>query len=468
MDTKDTQDTQDTQNSKAASECSSLSRRKSRSTPRHKGKRKRVLGSVDHGATVAESAEMVVAAPTSQPQPKRSKMETPVPPLLLSGTSQSSVAATDSSNCNIAHSSIAGSSSCANGPVVKDSLQQDLLSPSATAPVPAHAQTSVSIPISIQNSTLSSLSSPRSASSPNTTANTTNYDNDDNHGNENDNNNDLDSNNNSNSRGNHYNNANSTTMTTTIPIKPPAETPVPLPRTDKKRSITPATAPSRDGPKRETRSDMAKRLQLQSSPPDTLPIRPPTRSQTPSSTVVPISDSSTTIVRRPCSRGKATSQDPPSLAADRPRRASTARATPAPEFKQPAKRAKRPAPGVVSTTNSGGSSAVGTRKAAPKKKARATKKEKGQQGLESEMEEVDDEGQPIDPEEPRYCLCNRVSFGTMIQCDNLDHCEREWFHLECVGLEDIPARTTKWYCPGCRKVLNIGERGEVSARGVRK
>jgi hypothetical protein len=62
---------------------------------------------------------------------------------------------------------------------------------------------------------------------------------------------------------------------------------------------------------------------------------------------------------------------------------------------------------------------VGKRKAAPKKTARATKKEKGQV-LETEMEEVDDEGKPIDPDEPRYCLCNRVSFGTMIQCDNID------------------------------------------------
>jgi hypothetical protein len=50
----------------------------------------------------------------------------------------------------------------------------------------------------------------------------------------------------------------------------------------------------------------------------------------------------------------------------------------------------------------------------------------------------------------------------------LQNCKQEWFHLECVGLEDIPARTTKWYCPDCRKLLNIGEKGEVSARGVRK
>ena len=115
------------------------------------------------------------------------------------------------------------------------------------------------------------------------------------------------------------------------------------------------------------------------------------------------------------------------------------------------------------------------------------------------MEDVDDEGNPIDPNEPRYCLCNRVSFGTMIQCDNVDvrrtsrltttttttttrshpnkantpltqhqNCKQEWFHLECVGRDNIPARTTKWYCPDCRKLLKIGEKGEVSARGVRK
>jgi hypothetical protein len=32
--------------------------------------------------------------------------------------------------------------------------------------------------------------------------------------------------------------------------------------------------------------------------------------------------------------------------------------------------------------------------------------------------EVDDEGNVIDPDEARYCLCNRVSFGMMIQCEN--------------------------------------------------
>jgi len=29
---------------------------------------------------------------------------------------------------------------------------------------------------------------------------------------------------------------------------------------------------------------------------------------------------------------------------------------------------------------------------------------------------------PIDPNEPTYCICNRVSFGEMVGCDNPD-CE---------------------------------------------
>lgn len=109
---------------------------------------------------------------------------------------------------------------------------------------------------------------------------------------------------------------------------------------------------------------------------------------------------------------------------DRPRRASTARNTPAPapaEPRGPSKRAKRPAPGVV-TKGSEDSTAVsvGKRSAATRKK-----KEKGVAAVAGVVEEVvfdeiDDEGNVIDPNEPRYCLCNRVSFGTMIGCENVD------------------------------------------------
>lgn len=44
---------------------------------------------------------------------------------------------------------------------------------------------------------------------------------------------------------------------------------------------------------------------------------------------------------------------------------------------------------------------------------------------------------PIDPNEPTYCICQRVSFGEMVGCDNPE-CRREWFHFECVGLSANP------------------------------
>ena len=50
---------------------------------------------------------------------------------------------------------------------------------------------------------------------------------------------------------------------------------------------------------------------------------------------------------------------------------------------------------------------------------------------------------PSNPFEPTYCVCERVSFGEMVACDN-DRCAREWFHLECIGLNAAP--TGKWYC----------------------
>uniref|UniRef100_A0A8C2LZI6 Inhibitor of growth protein n=1 Tax=Cricetulus griseus TaxID=10029 RepID=A0A8C2LZI6_CRIGR len=54
---------------------------------------------------------------------------------------------------------------------------------------------------------------------------------------------------------------------------------------------------------------------------------------------------------------------------------------------------------------------------------------------------------PIDPNEPTYCLCNQVSYGEMIGCDN-DECPIEWFHFSCVGLNHKPKG--KWYCPKCQ------------------
>lgn len=55
-----------------------------------------------------------------------------------------------------------------------------------------------------------------------------------------------------------------------------------------------------------------------------------------------------------------------------------------------------------------------------------------------------------DPNEPRYCLCNQVSYGEMVGCDN-EKCTIEWFHYGCVGLTEAPKG--KWYCPQCTQSM---------------
>jgi len=53
----------------------------------------------------------------------------------------------------------------------------------------------------------------------------------------------------------------------------------------------------------------------------------------------------------------------------------------------------------------------------------------------------------FDPNEPRYCICNQVSYGDMVACDN-DDCPYEWFHYPCVGITAPPKG--KWFCPKCQ------------------
>ena len=81
-----------------------------------------------------------------------------------------------------------------------------------------------------------------------------------------------------------------------------------------------------------------------------------------------------------------------------------------------------------------------------------------------------------------YCVCDRVSYGEMIACDDAN-CEREWvrlsvekmssrlwsnycclqFHLACIGLTVPPEGT--WFCEACRAKQRNAKRG---ARGNRK
>ncbi|XP_020377349.1 inhibitor of growth protein 2 [Rhincodon typus] len=78
------------------------------------------------------------------------------------------------------------------------------------------------------------------------------------------------------------------------------------------------------------------------------------------------------------------------------------------------------------------------------KRSKSSKKKRSKARPEREISPIDF---PIDPNEPTYCLCNQVSYGEMIGCDN-DECPIEWFHFSCVGLTYKPKG--KWYCPKCR------------------
>ncbi|KAI0022568.1 inhibitor of growth proteins N-terminal histone-binding-domain-containing protein [Xylariomycetidae sp. FL0641] len=53
-----------------------------------------------------------------------------------------------------------------------------------------------------------------------------------------------------------------------------------------------------------------------------------------------------------------------------------------------------------------------------------------------------------DDEGKKYCLCQAVSYGDMVACDDPD-CPYEWFHWNCVGLRSRPEG--RWYCPACSR-----------------
>jgi hypothetical protein len=136
---------------------------------------------------------------------------------------------------------------------------------------------------------------------------------------------------------------------------------------------------------------------------------------------------------------------------------------------------RRPAPGLVTSEDNGkGKVSMGRRKTKPKKLA-------GRKGEERGAGDGDEE--EIDPDEPTYCICGDVSWGTMVACDNQDvsdalsfdcgaltggQCEKEWFHLECVGLPDIPPRRSKWYCPDCQVRLHVDEKGNGAVPSGRR
>lgn len=82
-----------------------------------------------------------------------------------------------------------------------------------------------------------------------------------------------------------------------------------------------------------------------------------------------------------------------------------------------------------------------------KKTNTGKKKKRKSRQIQTKEDSPPPEEQAIDPDEPTYCLCDQISFGEMIMCDN-DLCPIEWFHFSCVTLTTKPKG--KWYCPKCR------------------
>ncbi|KZP06836.1 molecular basis of histone H3k4me3 recognition By Ing4, partial [Athelia psychrophila] len=53
----------------------------------------------------------------------------------------------------------------------------------------------------------------------------------------------------------------------------------------------------------------------------------------------------------------------------------------------------------------------------------------------------------VDDDDRTYCFCDGTTYGEMIACDETD-CEREWFHLSCIG-RTIPPEGA-WFCEVCK------------------
>ncbi|KAF1350909.1 hypothetical protein BDV97DRAFT_350636 [Delphinella strobiligena] len=238
----------------------------------------------------------------------------------------------------------------------------------------------------------------------------------------------------------------------------------PAPPTPTATEVAPAVLPSKSAtpaaasPRVSTRPRSQRASAAPQDPPAILP--PTTRS------------SKTTItIKRP----KAASAEPPMRRAlrrgsnaslpgggNQPKTQSPAPPKPATQTsaESQTRRKKRPVPGVVAAEEDGSAKlSIGKRQRPPKKQAQqakgaAAKKEETPVSAAANAATAPEE--LVDPDEERYCICGDVSFGTMIACDN-ESCEKEWFHLECVGLADMPPRRAKWYCPDCRKKLKLGQ-----------
>ncbi|KAK6340402.1 Histone acetyltransferase complex subunit [Orbilia blumenaviensis] len=89
----------------------------------------------------------------------------------------------------------------------------------------------------------------------------------------------------------------------------------------------------------------------------------------------------------------------------------------------------------------------------------APKKQKNEDDVDEDHSDSDNDEEEEDTGEDQkpYCVCQQVSFGNMVACDNKS-CPFEWFHWGCVGLTKEPAGS--WFCDHCTKLRNKGVKKE--------
>lgn len=151
------------------------------------------------------------------------------------------------------------------------------------------------------------------------------------------------------------------------------------------------------------------------------------------------------------------------------------------------RRPKREAPGPITQSSADGGAAVSIskrkNKPGPKPKNQPTitttttstnaststpNEHKSNNSLQIRVD-IDGNKEVIDPDEERFCVCGDVSWGEMICCEMDEKCEDgQWFHLGCVDMVELPARTVKWYSPACRRRWKKGaESGGLVGRSVK-
>ncbi|KAF8543313.1 inhibitor of growth proteins N-terminal histone-binding-domain-containing protein [Trichophaea hybrida] len=110
-------------------------------------------------------------------------------------------------------------------------------------------------------------------------------------------------------------------------------------------------------------------------------------------------------------------------------------------------------PGIKTESSRAGtpSGHSGTRKTGRKKPP--VKRVVDEDGDEEDDEDEEEGGEGDDKR--LYCVCQQVSYGSMVGCDDKD-CPYEWFHWGCVHLTEEPRG--KWYCPACTERRNAAIR----------